>query len=123
MNQTEAIERAKDHFAKLLDSQLKRVEQMKAGDDWSDYSQLKPIIIGVVGGDGIGPYIAKEAVRVLEYLLQKEIAEGKVQLRDIPGLTIEERAKANKALPDGRPGGLKEMPRHPQGPPDYTQEG
>jgi len=100
MNQTEAIERAKDHFAKLLDSQLKRVEQMKAGDDWSDYSQLKPIIIGVVGGDGIGPYIAKEAVRVLEYLLQKEIAEGKVQLRDIPGLTIEERAKANKALPE-----------------------
>ncbi len=108
MNQTEAIERAKEHFAKLLESQLKRVEQMKAGEDWADYSQLKPIIVGVVGGDGIGPYIAKEAVRVLEYLLQKEIAEGKVQLRDIPGLTIEERARANKALPEDALAALKE---------------
>jgi len=108
MNQTEAIERAKEHFAKLLDSQLKRVEQMKAGEDWADYSQLKPIIVGVVGGDGIGPYITKEAVRVLEYLLQNEITEGKVQLRDIPGLTIEERAKANKALPEDSLAALKE---------------
>ena len=108
MNQTEAIERAKEHFAKLLDSQLKRVEQMKAGEDWADYSQLKPIIVGVVGGDGIGPYITKEAVRVLEYLLQNEITEGKVQLRDIPGLTIEERAKANKALPEEALAALKE---------------
>lgn len=108
MNQTEAIERAKEHFAKLLDSQLKRVELMKAGEDWADYSELKPIIVGVVGGDGIGPYITKEAVRVLEYLLQKEITEGKVQLRDIPGLTIEERAKANKALPEEALAALKE---------------
>jgi len=108
MNQTEAIERAKDHFAKLLESQLKRVEQMKAGEDWADYSKLKPIVVGVVGGDGIGPYITKEAVRVLEYLLQKEIAEGKVQLRDIPGLTIEERVKVMKALPEDALEALKQ---------------
>lgn len=108
MNQTEAIEKALDHFAKLLEQQLKRVEQMKAGEDWADYSQLKPIVVGVVGGDGIGPYIAKEAVRVLEYLLQKEIASGKVQLRNIPGLTIEERAAANKALPEEALAALKE---------------
>ena len=108
MNQTEAIDRALDHFRKLLDQQLKRVEQMKAGEDWADYSQTKPIVVGVVGGDGIGPYIAKEAVRVLEYLLQKEIAEGKVQLKDIPGLTIEERAAANKALPEDALAALKE---------------
>lgn len=100
MNQAEAIEKAKDHFSKLLEQQLKRVDQMKAGEDWADYSRIKPIVIGVVGGDGIGPYITKEAVRVLEYVLQKEIAEGKVQLRDIKGLTIEERAKTMKALPE-----------------------
>ncbi len=108
MNQTEAIERALDHFAKLLEQQLKRVEQMKAGEDWADYSQLKPIVVGVVGGDGIGPYISREAVRVLDYLLQKEISSGKVQLRDIPGLTIEERAAANKALPEEALAALKE---------------
>ncbi|HUI40278.1 MAG TPA: isocitrate/isopropylmalate family dehydrogenase [Methanothrix sp.] len=108
MNQSEAIDRALDHFRRLLEQQLKRVEQMKAGEDWADYSQAKPIVVGVVGGDGIGPYIAKEAVRVLEYLLQKEIAAGKVQLRDIPGLTIEERAAANKALPEVALAALKE---------------
>jgi isocitrate dehydrogenase (NAD+) len=108
MNQTEAIERAKEHFARLLEGQLKRVEQMKAGEDWADYSKIKPIIVGVVGGDGIGPFITKEAVRVLEYALRKEIAEGKVQLKDIPGLTIEERAAVNKALPEGALSDLKQ---------------
>jgi isocitrate dehydrogenase (NAD+) len=108
MNQNEAIEKALDHFAKLLEAQLKRVEQMKAGDDWADYSIIKPIIIGIVGGDGIGPYITKEAVRVLEYALRKEIREGKVQLRDIPGLTIEERARAMKALPEDVLAALKD---------------
>src|SRR5512136_590010 len=108
MNQAEAIVKAKDHFGKLLEGQLKRVDQMKAGDEWVDYSKLKPIVVGVVGGDGIGPYITKEAVRVLEYVLQKEIAEGKVQLKDIKGLTIEERAAVNKALPEDSLAALKE---------------
>jgi isocitrate dehydrogenase (NAD+) len=108
MTQTEAIDRALEHFAKLLEQQLRRVDQMKAGEDWADYSKIKPIIVGVVGGDGIGPYITKEAVRILEHLLAKEIAEGKVQLKDIPGLTIEERAAVNKALPEKALAALKE---------------
>ena len=84
MNHNGAIERAKEHFARLLDGQLKRVDQMKAGEDWADYSQLKPIIIGVVGGDGIGPFITKEAVRVLKYILAEEIQSEKVELRGFP---------------------------------------
>lgn len=108
MSQTEAIERAKEHFAKLLEAQLERVDQMKSKDAWVDYSKLVPIVIGVVGGDGIGPYITNEAVRVLKYVLAREMAAGKVQLRDIPGLTIEERAAANKALPEDALGALKE---------------
>jgi isocitrate dehydrogenase (NAD+) len=100
MSDKEAIERAKEHFGKLLESQLKRVERMKAGDDWLDYSSLRPIVIGVVGGDGIGPYITKEAVRVLKFLLGEEIFQGKVEMKDIGGLTIEERALAMKALPE-----------------------
>jgi isocitrate dehydrogenase (NAD+) len=108
MFQTEAIERAKEHFAKLLGEQLKRVDQMKAGEDWADYSKLQPVIIGIVGGDGIGPYITREAVRVLEHILAKEIKDGKVQLRDIPGLSIEERVKVMKALPEDVLAALKE---------------
>ena len=100
MNHTEAIERAKEHFGGLLEAQLQRVDQMKSGDDWADYSNLQPIIIGVVGGDGIGPYITEQAVRVLKYVLAEQMADGKVELRDIPGLDIESRVKAMKALPD-----------------------
>lgn len=100
MTQTEAIERAKAHFGELIEEQLRRVEQMKAGEDWADYSKIRPIVIGVIGGDGIGPFITREAVRVMKYILAKEIAEGKVELRVIEGLTIEERAKVLKAIPD-----------------------
>ncbi len=108
MIQTEAIEKAKEHFAKLLVEQLLRVDQIKAGEDWVDYSKLHPLIIGVVGGDGIGPYITREAVRVLSYVLADEIAEGKVELRDIQGLDIESRVKVMKALPEDVLAALKE---------------
>ena len=104
----EAIERAKAHFEKLLAEQMDRVEEMKAGGDWIDYSKIEPIVIGVVGGDGIGPYISAEAKRVLEYMLKGEIEGGKVEIKDVEGLTIEERARAMKALPDGVVEELKE---------------
>jgi len=97
----EAIERAKAHFEELLVEQMDRVEQMKAAEDWIDYSRISPIVIGVVGGDGIGPYISAEAKRVLEHLLKAEVEAGKVEIRNVEGLTIEERARAMKALPDG----------------------
>jgi isocitrate dehydrogenase (NAD+) len=96
----EAIERAKEHFGKLLEQQLGRVVRMKKGEDWIDYSKLKPIIIGIIGGDGIGPYIAKESQRVLEFLLRDEKKSRKVEFRVIEGLTIENRAKVNKPIPD-----------------------
>ena len=96
----EAIEKAKEDFGKLLQDQLERVERMKKGEEWTDYSSLKPIIIGVVGGDGIGPFIAKESQRILEFLLEEEKASGKVEFRVIEGLTIENRAEQMKAIPD-----------------------
>ncbi len=96
----EGIEKAKEHFGKLLEEQLERVEHMKKAEDWTSYTKIKPIIIGIIGGDGIGPYIAKEAKRVLELLLKKELENGKVEFRVIEGLTIENRAKVMKAIPD-----------------------
>ena len=98
MNQD--IELAKKHFEKILVEQLERVERMKRGDDWIDYNKLKPIIIGVVGGDGIGPYICKHAQDILEFLLKDEVEKGKIEFRVIEGLTIENRAKVGKAIPD-----------------------
>jgi len=95
-----AIEKAKEHFGQIVEDQLNRVENMKKAADWIDYSQVKPIIIGIIGGDGIGPYIAKEARRILEFLLQDETEKGKVEIRNIEGLTIENRVKHMKPIPD-----------------------
>lgn len=95
-----AIGKAKEHFGKIVEEQMNRVEEMKRAADWIDYSQVKPVIIGIIGGDGIGPYIAKEARRVLEFILDAEIKKGKIELRDIEGLTIENRSKQKKPIPD-----------------------
>ena len=94
------IENAKIHFEKLVKEQLERVERMKKAGDWVDYTAIKPIIIGLVGGDGIGPFITKHAQAVLEFLFKEEIENGQVELRVIEGLTIENRAKVMKAIPD-----------------------
>jgi len=96
----EAIERAKEHFADLIAEQLERVERMKADEEWIDYARLNPIVIGVCGGDGIGPFISEQTQRVLELLLKPEVESGRVVFRVIEGLTIENRAAQLKAIPD-----------------------
>jgi isocitrate dehydrogenase (NAD+) len=95
-----AIEKAKEHFGNLMAMQLERVERMKAGEDWVDFAKVKPIRIGIIGGDGIGPYIAAEAQRVVEHMLKEEVSSGKVDFGVIEGLTIENRAEHNKPIPD-----------------------
>lgn len=94
------IAEAKEKFAKLIEEQLVRVEKMKAQKDFVDYSKKDKIIIGVAGGDGIGPAITKQAERIMEFLLKDEIEKGKVEIREIDGLTIEKRVEAMKAIPD-----------------------
>ncbi|MBR5467876.1 MAG: isocitrate/isopropylmalate dehydrogenase family protein [Firmicutes bacterium] len=91
---------AKEKFAALLEEQLKRVERMNATKEPVDFAKLETIIIGVAGGDGIGPAITAQSKRIMEYLLAGDIAKGKVEIRDIEGLTIEKRAEAMKAIPD-----------------------
>ena len=104
----QAIEKAKEHFGTVIAEQLERVERMKLAGDWTNYSELEPIIIGVVGGDGIGPFICRHAHRILEFLLQDAVKSGKVEFRVIKGLTIENRAAAMKAIPDDVLAELKE---------------
>ncbi len=95
----EQIEKAKEHFGRLLEEQLQRVDKMKKEGDFLDYKNLDKIIIGVCGGDGIGPAITGQAQRVLEYLLDSDVKAGKVEFRTIDGLTIERRAAENVAIP------------------------
>ncbi|MBQ9119313.1 MAG: isocitrate/isopropylmalate dehydrogenase family protein [Lachnospiraceae bacterium] len=97
---TAQIEAAKEKFGALLAEQLKRVEDMKAQGDFLDYQALNKIIIGICGGDGIGPAITGQAQRILEFLLAEEVNKGKVEFKVIDGLTIERRAELQKAIPD-----------------------
>jgi isocitrate dehydrogenase (NAD+) len=95
-----AIDQAKEHLGKVLKDQLYRIDRMKVGEKETNYSQLEPIIVGIIGGDGIGPFIADEARRVLEVMMQDELESGKVEFRNIEGLTIEYRAEVGKPIPD-----------------------
>ena len=59
-----------DKFEAVVESQRKRIMDMKAQDDFIDYSKLDKLIIGVCGGDGIGPMITGMAQHALEDLLR-----------------------------------------------------
>ncbi len=104
INTNEALQR----FEKLIELQRSRVQAMKAQGDFVDYSSLDKIIIGVCGGDGIGPVITHEAERVLRFLLSEQVAAGKIEFRRIDGLTIENRVACMKAIPDDVLAQLKE---------------
>ena len=94
------LAKAGQHFVDLVSEQLQRVAALKQAGDWIDYRQLAPIIIGVCGGDGIGPAITHEAQRVIAELLSEQCQQGKVQFRSIDGLTIENRIARRQAIPD-----------------------
>ncbi len=87
-------------FDNIVREQLARVEKLKISADFQDYTSMDKIIIGIIGGDGIGPIITEHAGRVLEYLLADDIKSGRVELRNIQGCTIENRAACGKAIPD-----------------------
>nr|WP_090470633.1 isocitrate/isopropylmalate family dehydrogenase [Eubacterium pyruvativorans] len=88
-------------FRNLLMEQMERVEKMEeSAGKKKDFKSLPVITIGICPGDGIGPSISEQAVRVLESVLSEEIAAGKIRLKQIDGLTIERRLAEMKAVPD-----------------------
>ena len=117
------IQKAKEHFAKLIEEQQKRVEKMKLDRDWVDYSKLNPLIIGICPGDGIGLEISKHATKVLTFFLNDEVEAGKIQIRNIDGLTIENRVKHMKAIPDDVLAKIKECHVLLKGPTTTPQAG
>jgi len=98
-NYEQIIKEASKKFELLLEKQLKRVEQINEEKDFTDYSKLDNIIIGIVGGDGIGPSITNAAHMILEELLKEDKNSGKITFKVIDGLTIENRVKENSPIP------------------------
>ena len=95
-----AISQAQEKFGDLIQSEFERIERMKQDTEVKDFSKLDKIVVGILPGDGIGPIIMEQAVRVIKALIPDEIASGKVELRHIEGMTIENRAAKLQSLPD-----------------------
>ncbi|MBQ7106718.1 MAG: isocitrate/isopropylmalate dehydrogenase family protein [Clostridia bacterium] len=94
------INNAVEQFKALLNEQLKRVENMEKGAVPKDYSNCEKITIGIIGGDGIGPIIVDQAKELIAFLLKEEVESGRVVFNVIDGLTIENRERVGKAIPD-----------------------
>lgn len=96
----DAVMEAKEKFGELIRSEFQRIERMKSDNGYTDFDKLDKIVVGVLPGDGIGPVIMKQALRVLDNLLAQEIKSGRIEIRTIEGMTIENRAARLQSLPD-----------------------
>ena len=94
------IDEATEKFKELITTQLERQLKMEEAEPKKDFANMDKITIGVIGGDGIGPAITAESVKVLRNLLAAEIESGKVAIKEIEGLTIENREKTGQAVPE-----------------------
>ena len=99
-NRAAAVEAAVEHYRTLLEQQLDRAERLAKAEAPVDYAAKEKVVIGLCPGDGIGPIIFESARQVLEKLLAEEIGSGRVELRDIEGLTLENRLACGKPVPD-----------------------
>ncbi len=102
------VNAAVEQFRRVLEQQIARQRRMEAGSAAVDYTKKDKIVIGVIGGDGIGPILVEQASRVLERLLADDLAAGKVELRPIEGLTIENRLALGQAVPSDTLAAIKE---------------
>jgi isocitrate dehydrogenase (NAD+) len=89
-----------DNFSKLIASEFKRIEKMKEAKEFTNFKELEKVIVGIAPGDGIGPIIIEQARRVLNLLLEDEIKAEKIELREIEGLTIENRTEKLQSVPE-----------------------
>ncbi len=119
----EQLESAVEKFKALVIEQNERSERIKQEGDFLDYSKLDKLTIGVCGGDGIGPIITAESARVLAFLLKDDVESGKIEFKTIDGLTIENRVKVMKAIPDDVMEELKKCPVILKGPTTTPQAG
>lgn len=97
-----------EHFEQIVKDQLARVERLKESSQLTDYNALDKIIVGTIDGDGIGPIIMNSCRAILEKLLADEIAAGKIELREIPGLTLENRIAKMETVPSDVLAAIKE---------------
>ena len=102
------IDFAVQQFRTLMEEQLARQNKMEQGSVAKDFTKQEKIVVGVCGGDGIGPILMRETTRIIEKLLQADIKSGKIEIRSIDGLTIENRIACGQAVPTDTLNAIKE---------------
>ena len=96
----EEMKNAQEAFGELIKTEEERIERMKASEQVKDFSKLTRIKVGILPGDGVGPILMEQALRVLKELVKPEILSGKIELHNIEGMTIENRVEKMQSLPD-----------------------
>lgn len=96
----EEMKNAQEVFGELIKTEEERIERMKASEQVKDFSKLTRIKVGILPGDGVGPILMEQALRVLKELVKPEILSGKIELHNIEGMTIENRVEKMQSLPD-----------------------
>lgn len=97
---TEDIQNAQEKFKELILGEEPRIEAMKRSSKSTDFAALDKIVVGILPGDGVGPILMKQGIRVLKELVKDEIETGKIELHEIEGLTIENRVAKLESLPE-----------------------
>jgi len=114
------IEISKQKFEAIINEQIERVNNLLQNSESIDFTSLDKIIIGIAEGDGIGPQICRQTVCVLTHLLKNE---DKIEFRNIPGLTIENRLSLGETLPKDTLAAIKQCHVFLKGPTTTPQMG
>ncbi len=93
------VKTAQEKFGALIEQEALRIEKMKEASEQVDLRKKEKIIVGVIPGDGIGPLLMRQALRTMDVLAGEEIEAGKIEVREIKGMTIENRVAKNESLP------------------------
>lgn len=101
MNEMAVVADLTGQFRNLLMDQLSRVMEMEENSrPPKNFRELSRITVGICPGDGIGPIIMEQAERLLRVVLRDEISAGRIVLKPIEGLTIENRLQKMEAVPE-----------------------
>ena len=95
----ENVKHAQEKFVALIENESKRIQRMKESQELTDFKNKEKIVVGIMPGDGVGPILMEQALRVLNELTGEEIKNEKIEVRTIEGMTIENRVAKMESLP------------------------
>lgn len=118
-----SFDEAINHFKTILNEQQERIKRISNQEPARDFSTKESITLGICWGDGIGEEISSQAQKVLEQCLDNDVKSGRIKIKSITGLTIENRVNHLKAIPDDVLAELKSCDVILKGPTTTPQKG